>query len=63
MRKYVCNMCGKVFDAWDVNEGVSIHKYCGYGSRYDGQRIGIDLCGQCVDNLIEACMISPVVEE
>jgi hypothetical protein len=48
-----CNMCGKEFDLWDSQEDFSIHKTIGYGSKFDGAEIEINLCCGCFDSLIE----------
>lgn len=60
MKKIVCNMCGKDFDLWDEQEDFSIHRNCGFGTKYDGSRINLDLCCECMEKLIDACLISPV---
>ena len=55
-----CNMCGKVFDNYDEFMGFSIHRILGYGSKYDGDTLELDLCCECVDKLIEMCTVSPL---
>lgn len=61
MKKIVCNMCGKAFDTWDLQEGFGFHSlYIGYGSKYDENSLDLDLCCECMDKIIDACMISPV---
>lgn len=60
----VCNMCGKKFDEWDTQEECVFVSYrIGYGSKYDGSSVRIDLCCNCMDNLIEMCKINPICEE
>lgn len=59
-KKIICNKCGKEFDMWDEQEDFSIHRQAGYGSKYDGQNIELDLCCECMDKLIEECKISPL---
>lgn len=60
----VCNMCGKKFDEWDEQEDFAFVSYqIGYGSKYDGSKMRIDLCCNCMDNLIEKCKISPICQE
>ena len=60
----VCNMCGKTFDIWDTQEDFSLHREVGYGSKYDGSVINLDLCCECMDKLIDniskKCAISPI---
>ena len=63
MKTIVCNMCGKQFDEFDKNMGVSISTRLGYGSSFDGSLIDMDLCCDCVDKLIDNCEISPIIEE
>lgn len=55
-----CNLCGKKFDEWDKQEAFSIHRRCGYGTKYDGETIQMDICCECMNKLIEACVISPI---
>ena len=49
-----CDVCGKTFtDVMDLQEMVSIAKYCGYASVFsDGQCYEIDICENCVKNLL-----------
>lgn len=63
MIKKVCNMCGKEFDFWDEQENFHIHEQnIGYGSKYDGDKLCLDLCCNCMDKIIEMCTINPVIE-
>ena len=62
MQKITCNMCGKEFDDWDMQEDFSIHGCIGYGSKFDGLYLRLDLCCDCMDNLIRSCKIPPVSE-
>ncbi len=55
-----CSKCGKEFDMWDLQENFSIHKQIGYGSLYDGEYLKLDLCCKCMDELIDACKVSPI---
>lgn len=55
-----CNKCGKLFDDLDIQEELSLHTTLGYGSKYDGHTIQLDLCCDCLDELIESCKISPI---
>ena len=62
-RKIICNKCGKEFDIYDEQENFSIHSYqIGYGSKYDGSGLQLDLCCECMDELIDSCKISPIEE-
>lgn len=60
MRTIVCNMCGKEMDVWDTRHDFAIYDRIGYGSKYDGERLRLDLCCSCMDRIIDACRISPV---
>ena len=61
MKKCYCNLCGKEMDFWDVQEEFSIHNFnIGYGSKHDGDALELDLCCDCMDDLIDRCKISPI---
>lgn len=60
MTEKKCNKCGKQFDEWDTQENFSIHGQVGYGSKYDGDIIELDLCCNCMDELMDSCKISPI---
>lgn len=55
-----CNRCGKKFRSEDVHAGYSIHKKITYGSKFDGEDLVLDLCIDCMDNLIMSCEIPPI---
>ncbi len=59
-------MCGKKFDTWDEQENFGIHSIPGYGSKYDGDRIELDLCCECFDKVMDIivpmCQESPIRE-
>ena len=57
-----CNMCGKPLDFWDVQEDFSLHRHLGYGTKFDGSRLSIQLCCDCMERVIEQCNISPVTD-
>lgn len=61
-KELYCNKCGKKMDMWDIQENFSIQRNLGYGSKYDGDDLDLDLCCDCMDKLIESCMISPVTD-
>lgn len=67
MYKRVCNICGKEFDMWDEQEDFSLVRHVGYGSKYDGETIQLDMCCDCfdklMDGLIPKCAIPPVKEQ
>ena len=62
MRNYICNKCGKKMDVFDIQEGFFKRIRLGYGSKYDGDMLDLDLCCACADKLIDECVISPIVE-
>lgn len=50
-------------DFWDIQENNTIHKTAGYGSKYDEEEIELHICCDCMDKLIDRCVISPIVSE
>ena len=62
MSKVICNKCGKEFDMWDESESNYIHKKLGYGSRFDGDDLKLHLCCSCLDDIIDSCVVTPIVE-
>lgn len=58
----MCHKCGKQFDLWDSQENFHIHQHCGYGTQYDGDTIELHLCCSCLEELVESCVISPIIE-
>lgn len=65
--KVFCNVCGKEFDLYDRQEDFGIHTgTIGYGSKYDGDSINLDMCCDCFDKLMEdmipKCKINPCTE-
>ena len=57
MTKTVCNLCGKEFDEWDIQEDLGLHYTAGYGSKFDGDTIDCDLCCSCFDKLLNEYLI------
>lgn len=37
-----------------------IHTNIGYGSKFDGENLNINICCICMDHLIERCKVSPI---
>lgn len=60
-KQHVCNKCGKPFDMWDEQENFHIYRDLGYGTKYDGSKLELDLCCKCLEDLAEQCKISPIV--
>lgn len=65
MKKFItyCNYCGKEFDRTDEACGFSTVTKIGFGSVHDGSWLRLDLCCDCIDNLVDKCKISPVVDD
>lgn len=55
-----CNKCGSKMGMWDIQEDFSMQRKLGYGSKYDEYNLDLDLCCNCMDKLIESCIITPV---
>lgn len=64
MTKILCNVCGEDPRLKKVHIEIDIHQPIGYGSRYDGDKIDLDVCANCVDTVLEAisnvCKIPPI---
>ena len=60
-----CNKCGKELLEYEIP--LSINTYFGYGSVHDGDRLVLDLCQDCVDELVdmikEKCTYSVIAED
>lgn len=53
MRIHKCDLCGKFFNAYDEEEKFGLqYNNVGYGSRYDGCHIDIDMCCDCFDKMM-----------
>ncbi len=59
-KEIVCNKCGRVLDFWDIQEDFSIKRDLGYGTKYDGEKLDIHLCCNCVEKFIDECIIYPI---
>lgn len=57
-----CNRCGKTLDLWDVQEDFRIRRHLGYGTKYDGDILDLQICCKCMDKMIEECAITPVLD-
>ena len=56
----VCNICGEPLDNFDFMQRFKIHTNIGYGSKFDGENLNINICCICMDHLIERCKVSPI---
>ena len=54
MTRIQCNVCGKDTTSREVHIAIEIHKPIGYGSRYDGDKIDLDVFTNCVDSILDA---------
>lgn len=52
-KRTVCNLCGKTIGEFMKACDFSVHTLLGYGSRYDGDFLDLDLCPDCADELID----------
>lgn len=55
-------MCGKEFDCWDEQENFHFYSVIGYGSKYDEHELQLDLCCNCMDQIIDSCKLKPVTD-
>ena len=55
-----CTMCNKTLDEWDLQEDFSYHKWIGYGSVYDLNKLDIQLCCGCFDKVLTFVLKSSV---
>ena len=62
----VCNMCGKSFGEWDYQENFCFDYHIGYDSKYDLNRLRLNLCIECFDKVLDfiipQCEINPLSE-
>ena len=66
-KQIVCNVCWKKIDQiLEEQAVVSIHDIIGYGSKYCGDEINLDICTDCFDKLIddftEKCAVNPILK-
>ena len=48
-----CDLCGKTGRADDEFITHSFRGYAGYGSAYDGEFIQLQVCSQCLDQVLQ----------
>lgn len=58
-----CNICGSKMDFWDIQEDYTIHTTAGYGSKYDEEEFELHICCDCMDKIIDKCIISPLAKD
>lgn len=66
-KKNLCNLCGKLLDELDEQEGFGFDYHVGFGSKYDLCHLEAHFCIDCfdklIDKLIPQCNISPLQGE
>lgn len=55
-----CNLCGKSLNGYDTD--YIFRARLGYGSINDGDEVAIRLCNYCMDKLVAACEVDPIIE-
>lgn len=63
MRILKCNVCGRDIGFDNQSDVQSICCTLGYWSKYDGETIVLDICPECLDEIIESCVIDPRLSE
>lgn len=60
----ICNVCSKEFNQIDKMCGINFKTQIGYGSKYDGECLDMDICCSCFDKgmekLLKCCKVSPI---
>ena len=59
-RTITCNVCGKEFNFWDEQHLFKVYRRMGYGTKYDGDMLELDMCCDCMDTLIDKCKVNPI---
>ena len=78
INKRVCNICGKEIKEVEYSHKnyISSFEYAPehvinyfsisgrmpYGSEFDGNYIDLDICCDCMDEIIKQCKVSPIIE-
>lgn len=60
-KKTFCNKCGREMDIFDTTLRFGLYKRLGYGSIHDGDYIELDICCDCLDAIIDSCVIDPII--
>ena len=55
-----CNKCGKEMDDVDIYGELKYVGMMPYGSKYDMEHVEMHLCIECLDELVDSCVISPI---
>lgn len=62
----MCSICGKQFDFYDEQQDFSLIRDIGYGSKYAGRGLTLNLCCGCFDGLMDKilpkCAGNPISE-
>lgn len=63
MKIFKCDLCCKDFDEFDTQENFGLHySSVGYGSKFDGESIDVDMCCGCFDKMMENYIIPQIVK-
>lgn len=57
-----CNICGATMSVGDLHFGYSAYEKLGYGTKYDGCTMRLRVCCNCIEEFIDKCAISPIIE-
>lgn len=55
-----CNMCGEYFSFVDEIENFDITHEMEFVTKYEGHTLNLKLCANCLTDIIEKCVISPL---
>lgn len=58
-----CSVCGRDFTILDAQNGFTIRRRLRYGMKHDGSMLYLKLCCTCMEDLIDRCVISPIMQE
>ena len=63
MKIFKCDLCGKELNEFDMQENFGLHySKIGYGSKFDGKTIDIDMCCSCFDKMMDK-YITPKIKK
>lgn len=52
----ICDICGKDFDNWDLQENHHHTYNFGYGSKHDLEYLEFDVCADCFDKIVDTIL-------
>lgn len=63
MKIFKCDLCGKELNEFDMQENFGLHySNIGYGSKFDGESIDVDICCTCFDKMMDE-YITPQIKK